>query len=212
MKTLPTTLPGVVLLELDVFGDARGRFMETFRRERYSAAGVAVDLEFVQDNFSSSVRGTLRGLHYQLRNPQGKLVHVTRGEVFDVAVDIRRSSPNFGRWFGAILSADNHRQMWIPPGFAHGFVVTSDEADFAYKCTAIYDPVDERSLRWNDPELAIAWPLTPGQVPLLSNRDTAAPTLREAELPRRATLWKAMGSSLRKSSSPVGAANSAAAW
>ena len=119
MKLLPTTLPGVVLLELDVFGDQRGRFMETFRRDRYLEHGVGVGCEFVQDNFSSSVRGTLRGLHYQLARPQGKLVHVTRGEVFDVAVDIRRGSPTFGAWFGALLSADNHHQMWIPPGFAH---------------------------------------------------------------------------------------------
>lgn len=181
MKTLPTTLPGVVLLELDVFGDARGRFMETFRRERYLELGVGVGLEFVQDNFSSSVRGTLRGLHYQLEHPQGKLVHVTRGAVFDVAVDIRRGSPTFGQWFGTELSADNHRQLWIPPGFAHGFVVTSDEADFAYKCTATYVPTDDRSIRWNDPAIGIAWPLA-GE-PLLSTRDVTAALLRDAELP-----------------------------
>jgi len=180
MKTLATTLPDVVLLELDVFGDTRGRFMETYRLSRYREVGIAA--EFVQDNFSSSVRGTLRGLHYQLRSPQGKLVHVTRGAVFDVAVDIRVGSPAFGRWFATELSADNHRQLWIPPGFAHGFLVTSDTADFAYKCTAIYDPSDDRSIRWNDPELAIAWPLD-GE-PLLSKRDVAAPPLREAELPR----------------------------
>jgi len=180
MKALPTTLADVVLLELDAFGDARGWFMETYRRPRYLEAGVAAD--FVQDNFSSSVRATLRGLHYQLRAPQGKLVHVTRGSVFDVAVDIRVGSPTFGRWFGTELSADNHRQLWIPPGFAHGFVVTSETADFAYKCTAIYDPSDDRSIRWNDPELAIDWPLD-GE-PLLSKRDVAAPLLREAELPR----------------------------
>src|SRR5689334_10902657 len=158
MRTLPTTLPGVVLLELDVFGDARGRFMETFRRERYLELGIGVGLEFVQDNFSSSARGILRGLHYQLHQPQGKLVHVARGEVFDVAVDIRAGSPTFGKWFGATLSPG--RQMWIPPGFAHGFLVTSDEADFAYKVTSYYAPADERSIAWNDPELAIAWPLT----------------------------------------------------
>jgi dTDP-4-dehydrorhamnose 3,5-epimerase len=179
MKTLPTTLPGVVLLELEVFGDARGRFMETYRRPRYVEVGVGE--EFVQDNFSSSVRGTLRGLHYQLNTPQGKLVHVTRGAVFDVAVDIRKGSPTFGRWFGTELSAENHRQMWIPPGFAHGFVVTSDEADFAYKCTTIYSAADDRAIRWNDPQLAIAWPLQ-GE-PLLSKRDAAAPLLAEAELP-----------------------------
>jgi dTDP-4-dehydrorhamnose 3,5-epimerase len=181
MKTLPTTLPGVVVLELDVFGDARGRFMETFRRDRYAELGVAVGLEFVQDNFSSSVQGTLRGLHYQLLHPQGKLVHVTRGEVFDVAVDIRRGSPTFGQWCGTRLSADNHLQMWIPPGFAHGFLVLSEDAHFVYKVTANYAPTDERSLAWDDPELAIAWPLT--GAPTLSKRDTGAPTLRTGELP-----------------------------
>jgi dTDP-4-dehydrorhamnose 3,5-epimerase len=181
MKTLPTTLPEVVLVELDVFGDARGRFMETFRRERYLELGIGVGLEFVQDNFSSSARNTLRGLHYQLAQPQGKLVHVTRGEVFDVAVDIRRGSPTFGRWFGTLLSADNHLQMWIPPGFAHGFVVTSETADFAYKCTATYNQADDRSIRWDDPALAINWPLA-GE-PLLSKRDVAAPLLDAAELP-----------------------------
>ncbi|HEY0190055.1 MAG TPA: dTDP-4-dehydrorhamnose 3,5-epimerase [Kofleriaceae bacterium] len=184
MKSLPTTLPGVVLLELDVFGDARGRFMETFRRDRYLEAGVGVGCEFVQDNFSTSVRGTLRGLHHQLTRPQGKLVHVTRGEVFDVAVDIRRGSPAFGQWFGALLSADNHRQMWIPPGFAHGFVVTSDSADFAYKVTATYAPEDDRSIRWDDPALAITWPrVWDAAGPLLSKRDVAAPLLADAELP-----------------------------
>jgi dTDP-4-dehydrorhamnose 3,5-epimerase len=180
MKSLRTSLPGVVLLELDVFGDARGRFMETYRRPRYVEAGIAN--EFVQDNFSTSVIGTVRGLHYQLRAPQGKLVHVTRGAVFDVAVDIRIGSPTFGRWFGTELSAENHRQLWIPPGFAHGFVVTSEVADFTYKCTAIYDPDDDRSIRWNDPDLAIAWPLH-GE-PLLSKRDVVAPSLHQAELPR----------------------------
>lgn len=181
MKSLPTTLPGIVLVELDVYGDARGRFMETFRRDRYRELGIAADLEFVQDNFSSSTRGTLRGLHYQLHNPQGKLVHVTRGEVFDVAVDIRVGSPTFGAWFGTILSAQNHRQMWIPPGFAHGFIVVSDEADFSYKVTANYAPADERSVAWNDVDLAITWPMV-GE-PILSKRDAAAPRLRDAELP-----------------------------
>lgn len=181
MKQLPTTLPGVVLLELDVFGDPRGRFMETFQRDRYREHGIGVGCEFVQDNFSSSARGTLRGLHYQLTRPQGKLVHVTRGEVFDVAVDIRRDSPTFGAWFGAVLSADNHRQMWIPAGFAHGFLVTSDAADFSYKVTASYAPADERAIRWDDPSLAIAWPLT--GPPTLSRRDAAAAGLGDAELP-----------------------------
>jgi len=181
MKLLETSLPEVILLELDVFGDQRGRFMETFRRERYDAAGIAIGLEFIQDNFSSSARGTLRGIHYQLHRPQGKLVHVTRGEVFDVAVDIRRGSPTFGQWFGTVLSAENHRQMWVPPNFGHGFAVLSETADFAYKVTANYDAKDERAIAWNDPELAIAWPITGG--PTLSQRDSAAPRLSSAELP-----------------------------
>jgi dTDP-4-dehydrorhamnose 3,5-epimerase len=182
MKTLPTNLPGVVLLELDAHGDHRGRFLETFRRDRYRELGIGVGLDFVQDNFSSSARGTLRGLHYQLRHPQGKLVHVTRGQVFDVAVDIRTGSPTFGQWFGAVLSADNYRQMWIPPDFAHGFLVMSGEADFAYKITATYAPADDHAIAWNDPELAIKWPLA-WLEPMLSSRDAAAPRLRAAELP-----------------------------
>lgn len=179
MKSLPTSLPGIALLELDVFGDHRGRFMETFRRDRYRELGI--DLEFVQDNFSSSERGTLRGLHYQLTHPQGKLVHVTRGEIFDVAVDIRVGSPAFGTYFGATLSADNHLQMWIPPGFAHGFLVTSDQADVTYKATATYAPADEVAIRWDDSELAIRWPLD--APPRLSKRDSSAPGLRDVSLP-----------------------------
>jgi dTDP-4-dehydrorhamnose 3,5-epimerase len=171
MKILPTTLPGLVLLELDGFADARGRFVELFRRERYAEAGVAVGLEFVQDNFSSSARGVVRGLHYQLRQPQGKLVCVTRGEVFDVAVDVRPASPSCGRWFGTVLSAENRRQLWVPPGFAHGFYVLGAEADFLYKCTAAYAPADERTIVWNDPDLAIAWPLA-GE-PIASAKDAA---------------------------------------
>ena len=182
MKALPTSLPGVVLLELDVFGDHRGRFMETFRRDRYLEFGVGVGCEFVQDNYSRSARATLRGLHFQLARPQGKLVHVTRGEVFDVAVDIRIGSPTFRQWFGTVLSEANHRQLWVPPGFAHGFVVTSETADVVYKVTANYDASDDRSIRWNDHELAIAWPLD-GE-PVLSPRDRDAPRLGEAELPR----------------------------
>ena len=181
MKTLPTPLPGVVLIELAVFDDARGRFYETYRRERYAALGITAD--FVQDSFSSSVAGALRGLHYQLGAPQGKLMHVTRGEIFDVVVDIRRGSPTFGRWFGTVLSAANHRQLWVPPDFAHGFAVLSEEADFVYKCTAPYAPAHDRAIRWDDAELAIEWPL---REPLLSPRDAAAPSLRDAELPRYA--------------------------
>jgi len=184
MKTLPTDLPGIVLVELAVFGDHRGQFMETFRRDRYREVGIAVGLEFVQDNFSSSTGGILRGLHYQLEHPQGKLVHVTRGEIYDVAVDIRVGSPTFGKWYGATLSASNHQQIWIPPGFAHGFVVTSDHADVCYKVTAGYVPADERAIAWNDPDLGIRWPVT-GE-PTLSKRDAAAPRLRDAELPKYA--------------------------
>lgn len=180
MRVLPTPLPGLVLLELDAFTDARGRFVELFHRGRYAEAGVAPGLEFVQDNFSSSVRGTLRGLHYQLAHPQGKLVSVTRGEVFDAVVDLRRGSPTAGQWYGVVLSAENRRQMWVPPGFAHGFYVTSAEADFLYKCTAVYAPGDERAIRWDDAELAIAWPLVAGAPTLVSPKDAAAPTLREA--------------------------------
>ncbi|HWO17731.1 MAG TPA: dTDP-4-dehydrorhamnose 3,5-epimerase [Kofleriaceae bacterium] len=178
--TLPTSLPGVVLIELAVFDDARGRFCELYRRDRYAELGITAEL--VQDNFSSSVAGTLRGLHYQLGAPQGKLVQVTRGEIFDVSVDIRRGSPTFGRWFGTVLSAENHRQLWIPPDFAHGFAVLSDHADVIYKCTAPYAPAHERAVRWDDAELAIAWPVR--QPPILSPRDAAAPALRDAELPR----------------------------
>lgn len=181
MKTLPTTLPGVVLVELEAFGDQRGRFMETFRRDRYRELGIALGLEFVQDNYSRSAQRTLRGLHYQLANPQGKLVHVPRGSVYDVAVDIRRGSPTFGQWFGTVLSEENHRQLWIPPGFAHGFLVTSAEADFVYKVTATYDPSDDRSIQWNDDTLKIEWPID-GE-PVLSARDRAAPSFDRAELP-----------------------------
>lgn len=181
MRPHPTTLPGLVLLELRVHRDERGRFMESFRRDRYRELGVGVGLEFVQDNFSSSVNGTLRGLHYQLARPQGKLVWVTRGEVFDVSVDIRRGSPTFGRWFGTTLSADNGRQLWIPPGFAHGLLVRSAEADVAYKVTATYARGDDHAIRWDDPELAIEWPVD-GE-PILSARDRAALSLREAPLP-----------------------------
>ena len=186
MKSLETGLPGVVLLELDVFGDERGRFMETFRRERYHELGIGAGLEFVQDNLSTSVRGVLRGLHQQVAHPQGKLVTVSRGAIWDVAVDVRRGSPSFGKWFGATLSADNHRQLWIPPGFAHGFVTISDIADVLYKCTDVYRPADEHPIRWDDPDLAVAWPLE-GMSPVISARDQAAPLLRDAKLPTYAT-------------------------
>lgn len=181
MNVKQTELPGVMLIELAVFGDHRGSFMETFRRSRYNAAGIAVGCDLVQDNFSSSTRGILRGLHHQLTKPQGKLVHVARGEVFDVAVDIRRGSPTFGQHFATVLSEDNHLQIWIPPGFAHGFLVLSEQADVVYKTTEEYAPADERAIRWNDPDLAIPWPIT--SEPTLSGRDRDARRLRDAELP-----------------------------
>jgi len=171
----PTELPGVLVVEPRVFRDDRGYFFETYRASAYAEAGI--DAPFVQDNFSRSVRGTLRGLHFQEPNGQGKLVQVLRGSVFDVAVDVRRGSPHFGRWFGIELDDREPRQLWIPPGFAHGFYVTSDWADFCYKCTAAYSPEDEQSIAWNDPELAITWPVSE---PLLSKKDAAAPMLAAA--------------------------------
>lgn len=174
MKFTPLEIPDVILVEPDVFGDARGFFQEIFHTGKYAEAGIAGP--FVQDNLSCSRRGVLRGLHFQLRNPQGKLVFVARGEVFDVAVDLRRSSPTFGRWTGRLLSDTNHHQMWIPPGFAHGFCVLSEEVEFFYKCTRFYDPGDDRGVLWNDPDLGITWPL---QDPLLSAKDIKQPRLRD---------------------------------
>lgn len=171
---IATGLPGVLLLEPKVFGDQRGFFMETYQAARYSDSGMPDG--FVQDNHSRSRRGVLRGLHYQLIQPQGKLVWVTRGAVFDVAVDIRRGSPQFGRWFGCVLDDVNHRQLYIPPGFAHGFCVLSDEADFFYKCTDYYHPASERGIAWDDPAIGIAWPL---REVALSNKDQV--NLRLAE-------------------------------
>ena len=190
MKTLATPLAGLVLVELDAFADARGRFLETFHRARYRELGIATELDFVQDNFSSSVHGVLRGLHYQLVHPQGKLVHITRGEVFDVAADLRVGSPTFGRWFGVTLSAENRRQLWIPPGFAHGFLVTGAEDDCIYKVTSAYAPGDEHAIRWDDPALAIEWPqATGGGAPILSGKDAAAPTLAEARARGALPTW-----------------------
>lgn len=179
MRFLPTAIPEVCIIEPQVFGDERGFFMETYHRARFAAAGI--DADFVQDNHSRSRRGTLRGLHYQIRQAQGKLVRVVQGTVFDVAVDMRRSSPTFGQWVGEILSAENKRQMWVPPGFAHGFYVLSDSADFVYKCTALYAPEHERCVRWDDAELAIAWPLVEGVPPLVSPKDAAGASFRDAE-------------------------------
>lgn len=182
MRVTPLVLPDVLLVEPQVFGDARGYFAETFSAGRYAAAGIPGP--FVQDNVSRSRRGVLRGLHLQHPHVQGKLVSVLDGEVFDVAVDVRVGSPTFGRWVGASLSAENHRQLYIPPGFAHGFVVTSDAALFAYKCTEYYHPETERTVRWDDPRIGIAWPVDD---PLVSPKDQAAPLLHEleqAQLPR----------------------------
>jgi len=179
MNITETALPGVLLIAPRVFGDARGFFLESWNQQNFAAAGL--DLAFVQDNHSRSAKGVLRGLHYQLSNPQGKLVRVTQGAVFDVAVDIRRSSPHFGRWVGYELSADNHHMLWIPPGFAHGFVTLSDTADFLYKCTSLYDPHGDRGIAWDDPTIGIVWPDT-GAAPLLSTKDAVAPRLADAQV------------------------------
>jgi len=167
MKVNKTNLGGVLHIEPKVFGDTRGFFLETYNKERYMEAGFS-DVEFVQDNHSRSSKGVLRGLHFQLNNPQGKLVQVATGSVFDVAVDIRVGSPTFGQWYGCVLSEENHHQLWIPPKFAHGFCVLSDTADFIYKCTDYYQPDDEGGLLWNDPEVGIDWPL---KEPFLSEKD-----------------------------------------
>ena len=166
-------LADLLIVEPDVFGDNRGYFMESWNRQRYRDAGI--DFDFVQDNFSLSRRGTLRGLHFQNPLAQGKLVSVLQGEVFDVGVDIRRSSPTFGRWFGMTLSAENKRQFFLPPGFAHGFLVLSEMALFHYKCTDYYSPKDEQGFRWDDPDVGIKWPV---ENPILSKRDAAAPYLK----------------------------------
>ena len=176
MKVLETPLAGVLIIEPKVFGDQRGFFLETWSRSRYAEAGI--DVDFVQDNLSFSSRGVLRGLHFQNPLAQGKLVYVLAGEVFDVAVDLRRGSPTFGRWHGVVLSGENKRQYWVPPGFAHGFCVTSETALFAYKCTELYAPLNERSIRWDDPALAIDWPVTEPQV---SDKDRVAPFLADID-------------------------------
>lgn len=178
MKVTPTEIPEVLVLEPTVHRDDRGFFLESWHQELVAAKGI--DARFVQDNHSHSVQGTLRGLHYQVQTPQGKLVRVVSGEVYDVAVDLRQSSPTFGRWIYQWLSAENHKQLWIPPGFAHGFYVLSESADLLYKCTGYYAPSNDRSLKWDDPDLKIAWPLISGSTPLLSAKDAAAPRLRDA--------------------------------
>src|SRR3990172_6342470 len=174
MNVTECELAGLLLIEPKVFGDLRGFFLESWNRKRYRAAGIPDD--FVQDNFSFSRQGTLRGLHFQNPRPQGKLVSVWQGEVWDVAVDLRRQSPTFGRWLGASLSAENKRQFYVPPGFAHGFVVLSEAALFHYKCTNDYSPKDEVGFRWDDPAVGIRWPV---ERPILSSRDAQAPLLRE---------------------------------
>jgi dTDP-4-dehydrorhamnose 3,5-epimerase len=174
MDIVPTPIDGVLLIRPKVWRDARGFFVETWQLERYREAGVA--LPFVQDNYSSSAYGILRGLHFQRSHPQGKLVHVSAGAVFDVAVDIRPGSPTFGKWYGTVLSEENQHQLWVPPGLAHGYCVISEHAGFQYKCTEIYHPDDEGGLRWNDPDIGIAWPV---KEPFLSAKDADAPFFRE---------------------------------
>jgi dTDP-4-dehydrorhamnose 3,5-epimerase len=179
LNVIPTSLQDVLILEPKVFGDSRGFFFESFNQKEFEQA-TGLKHSFVQDNHSRSSRNVLRGLHYQIQHPQGKLVRVVSGEVFDVAVDMRRNSPNFGKWFGTKLSSENKRQLWIPPGFAHGFAVTSDEAEFLYKVTDYWYPEHERSLIWNDPDVGIEWPIEGG--PILAAKDAAGKNLAEAEL------------------------------
>ena len=179
MRVTPSAIPEVLVIEPKVFGDARGFFFESYNRRAFAAA-TGLDLEFVQDNHSRSAKNVLRGLHYQIRQAQGKLVRVVAGEVFDVAVDLRRGSKTFGKWVGFALSAESKRMAWIPPGFAHGFLVTSERAEVLYKSSDYYAPEHERAIAWNDPDLAIAWPLA-GE-PLVNARDAAAARLRDAEV------------------------------
>ena len=179
MKVTTTAIAGLLILEPRVFGDERGFFLESYNQKVFDDA-LGHEVNFVQDNHSRSAKGVLRGLHYQLPpHTQGKLVRVTQGSVFDVAVDMRRSSPSFGRWFGVELSGQNHRQLWLPPGMAHGFLVTSDSADFLYKTTQYYAPQAERCVRWDDPSIGIVWPAL-GHAPVLSTKDAAAPPLADA--------------------------------
>lgn len=180
MKVTPTALPEVLILEPKVFGDDRGFFMESWNAKTFSEA-TGLDVQFVQDNHSRSAKNVLRGIHYQVVKPQGKLVRVVTGSVFDVAVDLRKSSPNFGKWVGVELSAENKRQLWVPPGFGHAFLVLSDAADFLYKTTEFWMGQHDRSLRWNDPSVAIQWPLG-SSVPQLAPKDAAAPLLSDAEV------------------------------
>ena len=179
MHVIPTAIPEVLVIEPKVFGDARGFFFESYNRKAFHEA-TGLDVDFVQDNHSRSAQGVLRGLHYQIQQPQGKLVRVVAGAVFDVAVDIRRSSPSFGQWVGLELSAENKKMLWVPPGFAHGFLVLSDGTEFLYKTTDYYAPSSERAIAWDDPQIGIAWPLP--FAPLLSAKDQAAAKLHDAEV------------------------------
>jgi dTDP-4-dehydrorhamnose 3,5-epimerase len=179
MEFEPTEIPDVVLIRPKVFGDARGFFFESWEERKFASAGL--EARFVQDNHSRSARNILRGLHYQIQQPQGKLVRVATGAVFDVAVDIRRSSSTFGKWVGATLSEENQHMLWVPPGFAHGFLVLSESADFLYRCTEFWAPQHERAIQWNDPDLAIEWPLPEGVTPILSAKDVAAKRFKDAE-------------------------------
>ena len=179
MKAIPTAIPDLLIIEPKVFGDSRGFFFESFNQKAFNEA-TGLNLDFVQDNHSRSAKGVLRGLHYQIQQPQGKLVRVVRGAVFDVAVDLRKSSPTFGKWVGVELSEDNHRQLWVPPGFGHGFLVTSDSADFLYKTTDYYAPQFERCIAWNDPAIGVVWPLD--GAPQLSTKDQAGTALAAAEV------------------------------
>ena len=180
MKVIDTRIPDVKIIEPLVFGDERGFFMETWNHAKFEELVTGEPTTFVQDNHSKSKKGILRGLHYQTENTQGKLVRVVSGEVFDVAVDIRKGSPTFGQWVGEYLSADNKRQLWVPEGFAHGFYVTSDEAEFVYKCTDYYNPSAEVSILWDDKEIGIEWPIT--VLPLLSNKDKNATSLSQIKI------------------------------
>lgn len=180
MEFIDTDHPEVIQIKPKVFGDHRGYFMETFKKEAFSKAGI--DCEFVQDNQSSSGRYTLRGLHYQLNHTQGKLVRVVIGEIYDIAVDLRRNSRYFGKWVGVCLSAENKEQLWIPPGFGHGFLTLSDRADVVYKATDYYDRESERVIMWNDPDLGIDWPISPDVRPILSEKDNAGIAFAEAEV------------------------------
>ncbi len=180
MKAKPTSIPGVIILEPNLFEDERGFFMETYQAQYFKALGITS--KFVQDNHSGSVRGVLRGLHYQIQQPQGKIVRVVQGDVFDVAVDLRRSSRTFKNWVGVVLSAENKKQLWIPPGFAHGFYVLSDWADLLYKVTEYYEPEWDCTIRWDDPELGIKWPLMEGDPPKVSEKDAKGVSFSDAEM------------------------------